>query len=121
MAVERITCIGCPLGCQVTLETNDREEVVKISGHRCKQGRRYVLEEHRNPVRVFTSTVLTEGSSQPLLPVRTNRPIPKTRLKEAAKALARARAKPPIKAGQAIMTDLLGMGADVIATGDLLT
>ena len=117
--IERIICIGCPLGCQAQLEIDERGEVVKLSGCRCKQGRRYVLEEYHHPVRIFTSTVPTEGSSQPLLPVRTDKPIPKTRLKEAARVLVKMKVRPPIKSGQVLHSNLLDTGANLIATGDL--
>jgi len=119
MAQEKIICIGCPMACETTLKVNDEGEVVKVTGYKCKEGRQYVLEEHRSPVRVFTSTVLSENSSQPLLPVRTNRPILKTKLKEAARALVRVTVKTPVRVGQIILPNLLNTGADVVATDDL--
>lgn len=119
MAQEKIICIGCPMACETTLKVNDEGEVVKVTGYKCKEGRQYVLEEHRSPVRVFTSTVLTENSSQPLLPVRTNRPILKIKLKEAALTLVRLKAIPPVRIGQVIVSNILNTGADVIATDDL--
>jgi CxxC motif-containing protein len=119
MVEEIIVCIGCPLGCRTTLRIDHRGDVLKITGYKCKEGRQYVLEEYRNPVRVFTTTVLTEKSSRPLLPVRTNRPILKSKLKEAALSLGRLRVRPPIQAGQIILPNLLDTDADVIATDDL--
>ena len=119
MFEEEIICIGCPLGCRTTLRINKQHEVVEITGYKCKEGRQYVMEEYRNPVRILTSTILTEKSGCPLLPVRTNRPILKSKLKEAALALGRLRVRPPIQAGQIILQNLLNSGADVIATGDL--
>jgi CxxC motif-containing protein len=120
MAEERIICVGCPLGCRTTLRVDDQGKVVKVSGYKCKEGRQYVVEEYRNPVRILTNTVLTENSSRPLLPVRTNRPILKTKLKEATLAMVRVKAKPPIRVGQVILPNLLSTGADVVATDDLL-
>lgn len=119
MFEEEIICIGCPLGCRTTLRINKQHEVVEITGYKCKEGRQYVLEEYRNPVRILTLTILTEKSGCPLLPVRTNRPILKSKLKEAALTLGRLRVKPPIQAGQTILSNLLDTNADVIATDDL--
>jgi CxxC motif-containing protein len=116
---EKIRCIGCPLGCLVTLTVDDKGEVVGIAGYQCKDGQKYVLDEYRNPMRVLTATVLTQGSSRPLLAVRTTRPILKTRLAEGMTVLAKARAKPPIKIGDVVIPNLLGTGADVVATTDL--
>jgi len=120
MIEENIICIGCPLSCRATLRIDDRGEVFEIKGYKCKEGRQYVLEEYRNPVRIFTSTILTENSNQPLLPVRTDRPILKSKLIEAVFALFRLKAKAPVRVGQVILPNLLNTGADVIATNDLL-
>jgi len=119
MVEEKIVCIGCPLGCRTRLRIGDRRKVLKVLGYKCKQGREYVLEEYRNPVRILTATIRTEKSSRPLLPVRTNRPILKSKLKEATLALVRVRTKPPVKMGEIISPNLLNGGVDVVATDDL--
>jgi len=119
MVEEKIVCIGCPLGCRTTLRISDRGEVIKVLGYKCNQGRQYILEEYRNPVRIFTTTVLTEKSSRSLLPVRTNRPILKSRLREATLTLVGVKAKPPVKVGRVILPDLLNSGVEVVATDDL--
>lgn len=119
MIEKRVICIGCPLGCRTTLRIDPRGEVVKIIGNKCREGRRYVIEEFRNPVRIFTATVLTEQSFRPLLPVRTDRPILKSKLKEAALALIHLKVKPPIQIGQIILSNILDTGVDVIASDDL--
>jgi len=119
MAEENIVCIGCPLGCRTTLRIDRHGEVVKITGFKCKEGRQYVLNEYRNPVRILTATIRTEKCPRPLLPVRTNRPILKSKLKEATLTLVRVKAKPPIKIGQVILPNILSTGADIVATDDL--
>jgi len=121
MVEEKIICIGCPLGCETNLKIDDQGEIIKITGYKCKEGRQYVLEEYRSPVRVLTATVLTQSSARPLFPVRTSRPLLKTQLKEAAKALAGVKVKPPIRVGQTILSNLMNTGVDVIATDDLLS
>jgi CxxC motif-containing protein len=120
MVEEIIVCIGCPLGCRAALTIDHQGDVVKVIGCQCKEGRQYVFEEYRNPVRIFTTTVLTEKSSRALLPVRTNGPILKSRLKEATLALVRVKAKPLVRVGQVILPNLLNSGVDVVATDDLL-
>lgn len=115
---QSIICIGCPMGCAVTLTTDDGK-VASITGHKCKEGEKYVLDEYNNPVRTLTATVLTQNSSQRLLAVRTTAPILKTKLVPGMMALAEVRAKPPIKMGGVIISNLLDTGVDVVATGDL--
>lgn len=121
MLEEKIICIGCPMGCETTLNIDDQGEVVKITGYKCKEGRQYVLEEHRSPVRVLTATVLTQNSVRPLFPVRTNKPLFKMQLKEAAKVLSKVKVKPPIRLGQIILSNIMNTGVDVVATDDLIS
>jgi len=121
MIEEKIICIGCPLGCETTLKIDDQGEVVKITGNKCKEGRQYVLEEYRTPVRVLTATLLTQNSIRPLFPVRTNKPLLKTQLKEAAKVLTKVKVKPPIRVGQIILSNVMNTGVDIIATDDLIS
>ena len=121
MVEEKIICIGCPLGCETTLMIDDQEGVVDITGYKCKEGRQYVLEEYRNPVCVLTATVLTEKSFRPLFPVRTNKPLLKMQIKEAAKALSKVKVKPPIRLGQIILSNIMNTGVDIIASDDLIS
>jgi CxxC motif-containing protein len=116
---ETIICVGCPLGCGVKLTLNDKNEVTEVDGNKCKEGEKFVLEEFRNPVRTLTATVLTQGSSQPLLPVRTAKPILKTLFTKSMTVIARARAKPPISTGDVIVHNLLNTGVDVVASSAL--
>jgi len=118
MAEQEIICIGCPLGCRVTLKVGDKGELKGLVGHQCKEGKEYVIHEFEAPARVFTSTVLTEGGGR-LLPVRTDKPIPKSHVNEVMRAVAKVRVKPPVKTGQVIIPNILGTGADLLATGSL--
>jgi len=116
---EMIICVGCPLGCEIKLTLNDKNEVAEVDGNKCKEGKQYALEEFKNPVRTLTATVLTQDSSQPLLPVRTTKPILKTLLTQSMTVIAGARAKPPIKMGDVIVPNLLNTGVDLVASSDL--
>lgn len=116
---EHVTCVGCPLGCEVTLAVGDKEEVTEVTGNACKEGKKYAIEEYKNPVRVLTATVLTQNSSQPLLSVRTDKAILKTRLTEGMCVLAKVRAKPRLEAGDILVANLLDTGSNVVATSDL--
>ena len=110
------TCIGCPMGCEVTVTVNDADEIMKVAGNGCKEGKEYAQSEHNNPVRVLTTTVLVERSERRTLPVRTNKPIPKDKLMEAMIALAKVRVDRPFKIGQIVVKNILKTGADVVAS-----
>lgn len=116
-----VTCVGCPLACTVNLKIDEKDEVIEVSGNGCKQGKEYAIEEYKSPVRVFTATVLTQGSEQPLLPVRTDTPIPRAKLQEGMSQLAGVRAKPPVKSHDVIISNFLDTRANLVATADLLS
>lgn len=116
---QMIICVGCPLGCEIKLTLNNKNEVTEVEGNQCKEGTQYALEEFKNPVRTLTATVVTQDSSQPLLPVRTAKPILKTLLTQSMTVIAEARAKPPIKMGDVIVPNLLDTGVDLVASSDL--
>jgi CxxC motif-containing protein len=118
MAKHEITCIGCPLGCHVILSISPSASVEKVSGHSCKEGKKYSIAEFQNPVRFFTTTLLPESGGR-LLPVRTDKPVPKSRLKELMRVTAKIKVKPPVRAGQEIVHNILGTGANLISTADL--
>ena len=118
--VETVICIGCPMGCEIKLSIDDRGEIIKVSGNRCKEGRAYAPQEYKNPVRVLTATLKTANSLRPLLPVRTGEPILKKLLLRSMPVLAKVVVEPPVKIGQVVVPNLLNTGIDVIATDDLL-
>lgn len=114
-----VICTNCPMGCKITLKIGEKSgEVLGIEGNKCKQGKQYALAEFKNPVRVLTATVRTTSLKNPLLPVRTNKPITKDKMKEMMYILARIKVKPPIEAGQIIQSNIMDTDVDLIATTD---
>jgi CxxC motif-containing protein len=119
VTLREIICIGCPLGCHVMLTLGQDGGITNVSGNQCKEGRKLAIAELQHPERVLTTSVLTEDSRRRLLPVRTDRPVPRHRLPEIIRATANIRVKPPVKVGQEIAHDILGTGANLISTGTL--
>lgn len=116
---QKIVCIRCPTGCQIELDVSSTGDVLKVSGNECERGSEYATIEFKSPVRILTTTVTTEGSSRPLLPVKTNKPIPKRMLKECMKFLSEVKIKPPIRMGEVIVANILGTEADILSTSEL--
>lgn len=113
--IKKMTCIECPQGCLLEVDI-EGGHVIKLSGHKCAKGEIYAKQEIENPERILTSTVLTHGLPVKMLSVRTSRPIPKAKLFEAMKEIKKIRLSKPVKVGDIIVKDLLGLGADLIAT-----
>jgi CxxC motif-containing protein len=118
MLEQGLICIGCPLGCHVTLKVSAKGEIETLTGNKCKEGKEYIIAEFQAPVRIFTATLQTEGGRS-LLPVRTDKPVHKSQLKELMRALAKVRVDPPVKTGQVIIHNIFGTGANLVATGNL--
>jgi CxxC motif-containing protein len=116
---QTVICISCPLACTITVTLDDRGDVLGVANNLCKEGKKYAIAECKFPGRILTTTILTENSSRRLLPVRTNKPVPKERLMECMKSLSKTRVRPPVKLGQIVISNIIGTGADFIATDEL--
>ncbi len=112
-----IRCIICPTGCLVHVERVNGELI--IEGYSCKRGEVYAREEFVSPKRILTTTMRVESGFLPLIPVRSDKPLPKERLQEALKQIAITKIKAPIKMGDILLKDVLGLNANIIASRDL--
>ena len=59
MEKRELTCIGCPLGCSITV-TLENGEIKDVAGYTCKRGHDYARKEVTNPTRIVTSTVRSD-------------------------------------------------------------
>ena len=110
-----LVCIGCPLGCPLTVEM-DGKEVVSVSGHTCKNGEKYARKELTNPTRIVTSTVRVTGGTLGMASVKTVSDIPKGAIFDCVKALRDIDVPAPVTIGQVIISDVAGTGVDIVAT-----
>jgi CxxC motif-containing protein len=115
----KMTCIECPKGCRLEVETDGGSRVSSVAGHECPRGEKYAKQEVEAPMRTLTSAVLTSGLELKMLPVRTNKPIPKAKLPEAMAAVKRITQGSPVKTGSVIVKNFLGLGVDLVATREL--
>lgn len=117
--MKKITCIECPKGCLLSIDIENCR-VVKVIGNECPKGEKYARQEIENPMRVLTSVVLTEGLSMKMAPVRTDKPIPKTKLAEAMVEVKKIRLNTPVKSGSIIIENFLGLGVNLLSTRNVL-
>ena len=113
-----ITCIECPLGCELSLEI-DNSKIIKVSGNKCPEGFEYAQKEMKNPERILTSTVLAEGLSSKMVSVRTDGPIPKGTMLDAMNEIKQIVIRKPIKTGDIITENFINTGVNLIATRTL--
>ena len=108
-----LTCIGCPLGCQITV-TMENGEVTDVKGNTCPRGDKYAREEVTNPTRVVTSIVKVEGGNLAAVSVKTKDVIPKGKIFDILDEIKPVVVKAPVKIGDVIVPNVAGTGVDVI-------
>jgi len=113
----KIRCIECPKGCSLSVNIEDGK-VVMVSGNECPKGKKHAISEVKNPVRILTSTVVSEGLALKMIPVRTDRPVPKTALQRAMEEIKRIRINQPVRVGTVIVENFLNLGINLLATRD---
>lgn len=112
-----LTCIVCPRGCQLKAELAPDGSVLSVTGNGCARGKQYALDECTHPMRTVTSTVRSTNGR--MVPVKTNRTIPKELIFDCMKEINRASVALPVKIGDVVIPNLLGTGADVVVTADV--
>ena len=115
MITRKLTCIECPKGCRLIIDAQDGK-MVNVTGNECPKGEKYAISEIENPVRILTSSVLGLGLGLKMIPVRTDKPIPKSRIFDAMGEIKKIRVTAPLKSGDIIVKDFLRLGVNLIAT-----
>jgi len=115
---KNITCIVCPMGCNLEISYKDGE-VIDIFGYICKRGLDYGWAESINPVRVLTTTIRVENGRLPVLPVKSEKPLPKALLFECMKVINSITLKAPVACGDIVVKNILNTGVDIITVKSL--
>lgn len=133
-----LTCINCPLGCQVSVTyeeargedkqraglpdtpgsaSSPRITILSVTGNSCPRGDRYARSEVTDPRRTVTTTVPVVGSAtEHMLSVKTATDIPKGKMLDCVAALHKVVAHAPVHIGDVILPNVCGTGVDVVAT-----
>lgn len=113
-----LTCIGCPMGCQLTV-TMEGDEVVSVAGNTCPRGDLYARKEVTNPTRIVTSTIAITGGDKERISCKTASDIPKDRIFDVMKEINRTVTAAPKKRRDVLLENVAGTGVNVIATRDI--
>lgn len=117
MTEKKITCITCPLGCNIVVR-GEKESIVYMKGNQCKRGEEYARNEFIHPVRILTTTVKVEGADCPLIAVRSDRPVPQGLLMQCMEEIKNVSMKAPVSRYDVIISNILGTNANIVATGE---
>ncbi len=117
--VKVIRCIVCPTGCEIQAKKNPKGQI-SFEGYTCERGLEYAEQEFYEPKRILTTTMRVENGLLPLIPVRSDKPILKDKLKDVLKEIAKIKIKAPIQMGDVLIENILELGANVIASRNLI-
>lgn len=112
-----LICVTCPRGCTLTVDV-DGTTINSVSGNFCPRGKKYAEDEITAPKRSLATSVKVNGGVHPVVPVKSNRPVPKNMLFDCMKVINSVSVDAPVKLGQVIIPDILGTGADIVATNN---
>jgi CxxC motif-containing protein len=112
--IKNLTCIQCPLGCDLQIEESNGEFIV--TGNKCPRGKKYAIEEITAPKRIVTTTVKTTGGAHPVIPVKTAEAIPKEKIFTIMGILANVEIAAPIQVGDVVVKNIADTGVNVVTT-----
>ena len=111
-----LICIGCPMGCPITVEM-ENGEVVSVTGNTCPRGDAYARKEVTAPTRTVTSTVRVADRPNTMVSVKTAAPVPKAEITAVMAKIRAAKIDAPVHIGDVVIRDVCG--TDIVATMDL--
>ena len=112
---KEIICTVCPRGCHI-LATGEGENFLSAEGYGCKRGLEYASTEYAHPVRILTTTVKIAGVENDLLPVRSNKPLPKEKIFDCMEIIRKTVVQTPVKCYDVIIQNICLSGVDIVAT-----
>lgn len=114
MENRELTCISCPMGCQMMVCIDNED--IRVTGNTCKRGEIYAKKEVTDPRRVVTSSVRVKNGELIRVSVKTETDIPKDKIFDCMVDIFKAEAIAPVKIGDIIIENCAGTGIAVVAT-----
>ncbi len=113
-----LICIGCPLGCMLTVEMNGIE-VANVWGNTCPRGKVYAEKEVTNPTRIVTTSIRVSGGDKALVSCKTQNDIPKKKIFDVTRALKEIVINAPVSIGDILVENVADTGVDIVATSNV--
>lgn len=113
---KNLTCIVCPIGCNLDIQVDDNKVIKSIKGNKCKKGKSYAETELNHPKRMLTSTVLIENAEERRLPVITSDTIPKDKIFDVMQEIDKVKVCAPVSIDDIIVKNVCGLSVDILAS-----
>lgn len=104
----KLICIKCPRGCELEVQGES------VKGNLCLRGVDYAKEELTCPKRTVTALARMGNF---IVPVKTTTEVPKEKIFEVLDEIAKLNL-PQAKIGDVVITDCLGLGINIVVTGN---
>lgn len=97
----KMTCIICPMGCELRIKTEGEFEV---KGHQCPRGIQYAKDEVTNPKRVYTGNITCLDGVLPVISFKTESML-KANLSHLQAIVKQLKVVAPIRLGDILYHD----------------
>lgn len=114
MEQRELICIGCPMGCPLTVDMDGTRIIV--TGNTCPRGEDYARKEVLSPTRIVTSSVRVTGGDLAMASVKTEHDIPKGKIMEIMREIHQAKVEAPVAIGDVVIENCAGTRVNVVAT-----
>jgi CxxC motif-containing protein len=104
-------CIICPRGCHI--ETDQAGAPI---GARCARGLAWAVQELEQPKRIVCTSILVTGGTQPLVSVKTDRPVARESMKSIVSFISGMTVTAPIGMYQVLVENPAGIACNLLAT-----
>lgn len=99
---------------------NQLKRGYQVDYHLCEKGKAYGIMEMTNSTRYITTTIAVSHNPSCRLAVRTNIPVPKSKVFTVIKEIKKLQVQAPIYIGQVLLEKVAGINANVIAASEVL-
>ena len=110
-------CITCPTGCPLQVERDG--DSITVTGNECRRGEAFARAELTRPMRTLCSTVRTNKNV--MLPVRTDRDVPKESIQDVMRLIAGVIVEKPVACGEIICSLSPVCEGNIVATSNLMS
>ena len=117
METREMICIGCPLGCNLTVKIDGED--IEVSGNTCNNGVVYAHNEIKNPTRIVTSTVKVLKGDIERVSCKTETAIPKSKIFDCMAEIRKKKVDAPVRIGDVLIENVAATGINVIATKNI--
>ena len=116
---KEMICIVCPIGCHLTIEFDENNKPINVTGNSCPRGAAYAIKECTSPERILTTTIRVHHGASLLVSVKSSAPLPKAELLRAMNTINQFTVEAPVNIGDVLIKNILDLHVDIVATSQI--